>query len=196
MKKMGLMLVGILGSLLILGGTPSFADSAFENKKNSVSTEETKQLEPQYAIDKPMGNGNVKLVVDINFPFGKGYYLEDNGKYLQIPNSGDTIISEITPFLYLTAFGYPHDFLVIERDKKVKSIMYISVYNYFQGQLTKVTSFKTEQAKDPDIDVHVAHEKGFNVYINEHKNHEFISSTAYEFDSEAKSYKKVGILSK
>lgn len=193
-KKMSLMLTGILVSIFFLGGTPGFADSVLG--KSNITKMETKQLEPEYAINKPMGFGNVNLVVNIRLPFGKGFCLEDNGKYVEIPNSGDTIITEITSFLYLTAFGYPHDFLVIEHDKKDKSIIFVSVYNYFQGQLTRITSFRTEPVKDPEIDVHVAHENGFNLYINEHKNHEFVSSTAYEFDVEAKTYKKVGVLSK
>ncbi|WP_411502339.1 hypothetical protein [Brevibacillus centrosporus] len=77
MKKMSLMLTGILVSIFFLGGTPGFADSVL-GKSNSTKME-TKQLEPEYAINKPMGFGNVNLVVNIRLPFGKGFCLEDNG---------------------------------------------------------------------------------------------------------------------
>jgi hypothetical protein len=60
-KKMSLMLTGILVSIFFLGGTPGFADSVLG--KSNIAKMETKQLEPQYAINKPMGHGNVNLVV-------------------------------------------------------------------------------------------------------------------------------------
>jgi|GEM_PF-3776133 len=193
MKKTSLLFAGTLGIVFMLGSTPGYAVSVSTNKTNVTAV---KSLEPLYALQTPMGLNNVNLVVDIKKPVGEGYFLEDHGKYLQLPHSGDTVITHVTPFLYLTAFGYPHDFLVMERDKKDKSIIYLNVYNYFNGKLTKVTSIKTDPAIHPESEIHVAHENGFFVYFNEHRNGEFVSSTAYQWDYKSKTYKKAGFLSK
>jgi hypothetical protein len=120
-----------------------------------------------------------------------GFYLDDSGKRIRFPFTGDTVIELVSPFLHLTDPAKNEDILIVERDTKKPTLVYLTVYKYNEGEFTKIDSFTYESTVSERlgfVEVLLGGDGGYTVYIQERDGSGSIATKFYEWDRDTKRY--------
>lgn len=75
-----------------------------------------------------------------------GFYLQDHGKRVRFPFTGETIIESVSPFVSLVDPGKSNELIIQERDTRNYSKVYLTVYSYQDGQFTRIDALQNEAA--------------------------------------------------
>lgn len=125
-----------------------------------------------------------------------GFYLDDHGKRFRFPFTGETIIESVSPFLSLVDPGKTDDLLVVERDTRNYSMVYLTAYRYHDGEFTKLDSFhngSTASDRRMHTEILLGGDGGYTVYLQESTGGGSdlrISTIMYQWDKDIRKYVK------
>lgn len=126
-----------------------------------------------------------------------GFYLQDHGKRIRFPFTGDTIIESVSPFLSLRDPSKNDELIIQERDTQNYAKVYLTVYSYQNGQFTKLDSIQNEPAANDRLGRNEfvrSDDGGTTVYLIESRGGEAdlqVSTKVYRWDRDHLKYRAV-----